>query len=283
MATKQTLLPFKILTFLLFFTIGDLIAQKDIPVVIQNDASKYPTLLFNYFKKHKATFDSCGLHFATKLKQNDSIYDGIGFYCSFLLEKDGSICIIKNCYTNLSVSRPQFDYNIPTEKSDSFLLAKWKDDLLNLLFQIDKSLITQVTNFKPLSSLLKNKDSLLTHDNLLRNSPLCDLLDSTDKVALQYFAEQRAVNWRELFAPTYEILIVPFDSRCSFKPLKYLTNIKNIRLKSWKKEQLTDDEIVYLKASGVSVTIIGENRQDKENIQQKLRDKDIKNIMVSNL
>jgi hypothetical protein len=281
MATKQTLLPFKILTFLFLFTIGDSTAQNGIQVVIQNDASEYPTLLFNYFKKHKATFDSCGLHFAVKLEENPFICNGIGLSCTFSLEKDAFACILKNCRTNLIALPQHYDYNITTEKSDRFLLAKWDDDLLNLLFQIDTNLLTQVTDFKPLSVLLKSKDSLLTHDNLLENSELCDLLDAADIIALKYFAEKRGIHWKKLFAPAYGTLIIPFDNRCSFKPLKYLTNIKSIQLKdSWKSNLLKNDEILYLKESGVSITIIGTNKQDNIEIQQKLLDNGIKNIII---
>jgi hypothetical protein len=280
MVKKQTLLPFNIFAFLLFFTIGDSKAQDrdSILVVIQNDASKYPTLLFNYFKLYKATFDSCGLYFKPKLQEDSSNCNGIGLNCHFSLQT--TTCIIRNCRNNDTIFQ-QYDYSITTEYTTEPLLRKWEDDFLNLLFQIDTSLITKATDFKPLSPLLKNKDALLTHDNLLKNSQLCDLLEAADTVALKYFAEKRGVNWKKLFSSAYGTLIVPFDSKCSFKPLKYLSNIKSIQLKdSWKSNLLKKDEILYLRASGVSITIIGENKQDNIEIQQRLLDNGIKNIII---
>jgi hypothetical protein len=63
--------------------------------------------------------------------------------------------------------------------------------------------------------------------------------------------------------------------------LKYLTNIKSIQLKdSWKKNLLKKDEILYLRESGVSITIIGGNKQDNIEIQQRLLDNGIKNIII---
>lgn len=277
MVTKQTLLPFKIVTFLLFFTIGDSIAQNDIQVVIQNDASEYPTLLFNYFKKHKATFDSCGLHFAVKLEDDDSICNGMGLYCTFLLQKDAFACIIKNCQMNLSTPLQQYDYNSTTEKSDSSLLAKWEDDLLNLLFQIDTSLITKVTNFKPLSVLLKNKNSLLTHDNFLKNSQLCDLLDDSVKVALQSFAKGKLQpNWKLMFLPNYKVWTVLFNNQCGFKCLKYLTNIRKVELKDgW--TNMEQNDILYLKNANVSIVIV-----ERDDSRSRIRADHLRMLLLQN-
>ncbi|MEN9612704.1 MAG: hypothetical protein RLZZ628_3518 [Bacteroidota bacterium] len=272
MATQQTLLPFYWFLFLVFFKIGDSIAQNGIKIGIQNDASEYPTLLCNYFKQHKAIFDSCGLYFDVKL-QDDSLNSNVTrLYCNFLLGtgRDSFACVVKNSRTNKSIIQ-KYDYNITTDQSNESLLVNWKDNFLNLLFQIDTTLIRKVTDFKRLEPLLTNKDALLTHDNLLKNNYLCDLLDSTDIASVKYFAEKRGTVWKNLFANSYKILIVPFDSRFTFKPLRYLTNIRTIQLKEgWNSGLLKENEISYLKASGVSITIAGGNEQDKVEIRQKL-------------
>lgn len=263
MANQQNLLPHYWFLYFLFFKIGVSTAQNRIPITIQNDASGYAILLFNhYFKSHEATWDSCGLFFDTKEPKDDCHCNGIGLFCTFsLVERDSFTLIVENCRTNRSISQ-KYHYNITNESSNEPLFRKWNDDLLALLLQIDTSLIAKVQDFNAMLPLLKNREPLLTHDNLLKNNKLCDLLADSIKIALQDLATYNdQPHWKNLFLDICENLEIKFETPNALKTLRYLPNIKHIVLDgNWK--TLKNVDIISIRNAGVSVTV-SKNRDSK--------------------